>query len=347
MGNFGRLWQPVSASVSKLFYQGIQTFDYDNRPQDCRFRSLAWSPATSMLYALDTHGGTTKWDIATQEIVVRYRTGRNQGQEIRTYSERPIIRDRTFSRLYPVNHEQLLIVNPYAVVGEYSIKPREDVPRWKVVSESVGPKPQLANVQDNDQQFVVMDQGGTLTLFDAADDKIIWQDKNAHDGQAAEICRMSNNRFVTVGGDRVVRIWQLDNDALQLVREIETNDAQLSVAVHEERDLLSCVSTSNVLTVRQLSTEQLVHREVIMNTSGPILTGKCAFSRTGKYLIAFGSNQSRAILDTDSWKHQSTRGQDVAGQGGYSICFSPIIEEHFCALQTIVAEVAISRVPLN
>lgn len=233
-----------------------------------------------------------------------------------------------------------LQVSMIGTVKKFDRAAAEKKQPWRRLTSQVGSHPQVQPDPHRPGHFWALAREGQLCLVDCVADRIVAKEEQAHRGGREDLVVLRNGELMTVGNDPAIRCWRLQENRIVEFRRFEAPDPLVSLAVHEDRGLAAAVDNKAVLHLFELQTGRILHSYRILPDSsanpfnpetGELLihTGRVAFSRSGKYVGAFGALQCFAVLETGTFQPCRMSDTRIAGDGGTAICFSPVSERRF------------------
>lgn len=209
---------------------------------------------------------------------------------------------------------------------------------WRELATKVGPFPQVEGHPSLTSCFWTLSRTGALAVIDCNEDRVLAQVSDAHVGGRAGLAVLANGDAVTVGNDRLIKFWRMNNGSLSELRRVEAPENLVSLAVNETRNLIAALDVTSTLHLFDLNTGRKLHSHLFNNgqvaegvgTIGTanvqINSGRVAFSKSGQFVGAFGAGQCFEVIDTELWERQQLADLRVTGPGGTALCFSPIKE---------------------
>lgn len=306
-------------------------------------RQVVVNPALDQVIASDTKGQITIWNISDGLLQFSF-TKMARG------SIRPNADDRAAAGLLEKRtrwflhqtESHLTAIDCTGTLRRFDLTKMTDPVEWRTSTLDLGRKPKLVNQLDSADRFWILNCDGDLMLVSLTDDRVLKKVK-AHRGEYADMQLLADGSLVTAGGDQYLKLWRYVDGEIVELRRIEFDRNLLSVAVHEEKDLVASVDQDGKLHVWKWRTgepikdlEFFAANEVNAKIYGKkILSGRVAFSKSGMYLAAFGARQHFGVFETDTFQKMPQNRKATAGEGGLEILFSPTIEHRFLESDTL------------
>lgn len=291
--------------------------------------NVSIDPASGTLWAFDRSGTVSVWSSESGSHLISQPVARKEAplridQKARPDLHFPKAYQRSYAFLKWLPGKRLLCVNETGVGMLWQQPATEVSSAWQMLKTTVGPNADIASHANDPGRFWSLDAAGTLSLIDTISDEALGEAHDAHAGDVACVVPLSDERLVTVGGDRFVKFWDVQDAVPRQIRKLKHTCGLLKVAVCEERDLLAAVDEESTLVVWNIRSGRVVWQTSL--AEGRPLTGVLGFDKSGKYLAACGAGQSFRVIDTENdFSLVDMQAEvKVAGLGGTSCCWSPV-----------------------
>lgn len=322
----------------------IQSYDIARRRSDRTFQSVR--ATRQHVVAQDNIGRVLFWNRTSGFVVDDAEAGTTR---IEDKDRPPQDLNRSLTHLFAISDDRFLVIDGSGSAS-FLHRDHDSVFAWQQLTSRVGEDSQLAAIPNRSGHFWCLSSNGTLRVIDAFADTTVAILENAHANarpedsrdsplstrRSNEVVCLADGTAVTAGGDRFLKSWRLVDGTIVEIPECRRQHSAnlLSVAVSEMSGMVAAVDEHSTLLV--WDTQPLVQsaqprRKQIEEPDQPTpTTGRVAFNCDGTLLFAFGSNQTRAIVDSKTLKDVPHSGGQVADLGGSSVTWSPV--NPYCCL---------------
>jgi WD40 repeat protein len=327
----------------------VQLYQQLKREEHHEFHRLLPDESSGQLIVLDNAGCPWVWDLESGKFLhTIFLTPRTDIRALPS-DKAALVLDQLEARspwFLHRGHQGILRFDCIGGVIEVSvdhIKKTQEL--WKPLAVNVGVQPRMVADPNSTTRVWSLSCIGDLMLFDTLADQVLGRVEKAHAGGYCDLSVFPNGDAITAGNDSWLRVWRYVDGKVREIRKLEGPGHLLSVAISPNERLAASVNSHGKLLVFEIQSGRLIQQLAFVDPSSEdvssdsnaknnlpsvtvnrVATGRLAFSKSGKFLAAFGTNQKFEVFDTETWNRVDLTHINIAGAGGVDVVFSPVEE---------------------